>query len=190
MDRRIVKTRNSIKNAFMTLMLEKELNKISVSDITERALINRSTFYLHYSDVNSVMNDIEKEIAEKIAICIEAYDHEHVYESTYALFKNLTQTLDEMDIVKKYILYSTNSKFVIQRVKDIFAEKTMNALNHHSGIQFGPEVIYPITFATSGIIDTYLKWAYAEDKIISLEELSRIGSEIYQTLQMYWKTKM
>jgi AcrR family transcriptional regulator len=189
MDKRIVKTKNSIKNAFMTLMLEKELSKITVSDLTEKAMINRSTFYLHYSDINDVVSDIEKEIADKISSCINAYDDTHTYESTYALFSNLTDTLNQMSIVKKYILYSTNSKFIIQRLKDIFAEKTLTALKNSSKKEFGPEIIYPITFATSGMIDTYLKWAYADDKIISLKELSLMGSEIYETLQNYWKSK-
>jgi AcrR family transcriptional regulator len=189
MDKRIIKTRNAIKNAFMTLMLEKELNKISVSDVTEKALINRSTFYLHYSDVGSVMEDIEREIADKIAECIEAYDMDNPYESTYALFSKLTETLSEMDIMKKYILYSTNSKYIIQRLKDIFAEKTLAALKENERVHYTEEIIYPITFATSGMIDTYIKWAYADNKIISLERLSQLGSEIYSTLQDYWSLK-
>jgi AcrR family transcriptional regulator len=189
MDKRVIKTRNSIKNAFMTLMLEKEFSKITVSDLTQKAMLNRSTFYLHYCDVQDVMEDIEKEIAEKISSCINAYDLNSPFESTYTLFSNLTNTLNQMSVVRKYILYSTNSKFIIQRVKDIFAEKTLVALQAATGEKYGPEIVYPITFATSGMIDAYLKWAYADEKIITLKELSMMGSEIFQTLQSYWKTK-
>ena len=46
-DKRIVKTRTAIKTAFLQLALEKDIGKITVSNITEKAEINRSTFYLH-----------------------------------------------------------------------------------------------------------------------------------------------
>ena len=46
----------------MLLTMDKDIEKITVSDIAEKAFINRSTFYLHYSDARDVMNDIEREI--------------------------------------------------------------------------------------------------------------------------------
>jgi len=69
-DKRIIKTKAAIKNAFMQLMTETEANKLTVSDIAAKALVNRSTFYLHYADVAAVMKDIETEIAAKIEECI------------------------------------------------------------------------------------------------------------------------
>ena len=73
-DKRIIKTKAAIKNAFMQLMTETEANKLTVSDIAAKALVNRSTFYLHYADVAAVMKDIETEIAAKIEECINDFD--------------------------------------------------------------------------------------------------------------------
>ncbi|RIL83445.1 TetR/AcrR family transcriptional regulator, partial [Staphylococcus cohnii] len=47
-DRRVRKTQNAIKHAFIQLLNEKDLDKITISDITHKADINRGTFYLHY----------------------------------------------------------------------------------------------------------------------------------------------
>ena len=49
-DLRIKRTQKSIKNAFYELIEEKGFDHISVKDITERAMISRNTFYLHYND--------------------------------------------------------------------------------------------------------------------------------------------
>ncbi|HDZ5882588.1 TetR/AcrR family transcriptional regulator, partial [Staphylococcus aureus] len=49
-DLRVVKTRASIKKAFMTLLFEKDFDTISIKEITEFAQIGRKTFYLHYID--------------------------------------------------------------------------------------------------------------------------------------------
>ena len=41
-------TKPLIRYAFITLLKEKSLEDITVHEIVEKALINRSTFYLHY----------------------------------------------------------------------------------------------------------------------------------------------
>ena len=49
-DLRSIKTKKSIKESFIELVEIKGYNKVSVSDIVNKAQINRNTFYLHYQD--------------------------------------------------------------------------------------------------------------------------------------------
>lgn len=49
-DLRVIKTRKNIENSFILLLEEKDFTKITVQDILDKALINRSTFYKHYTD--------------------------------------------------------------------------------------------------------------------------------------------
>ena len=46
----IVKTKNALYQALLDLMKEKEFEEIKVSDICNKALVNRSTFYAHFED--------------------------------------------------------------------------------------------------------------------------------------------
>lgn len=50
LDLRVRRTRKRLRNAFMELMQEKSFRAMTVQDITERAEINRATFYAHYAD--------------------------------------------------------------------------------------------------------------------------------------------
>lgn len=176
-DKRVVRTRSSIKIAFMQLLIEKELPKITVSDITAKAQINRSTFYLHYSDVNSVMQDIEREIDTKIVDCIECFDVTNIYESTKSLFTNLTKRLNENSILRQYILYSTSSDAIVGRLKEIFISATKSAIISVYPQFSTEEIDYPLTFAASGIIDCYVKWAHSDNNSMSLEQLINVISE-------------
>ena len=45
MDRRIKYTKNIIKTTFLKKLEEKEINKITVSEICKEADVNRATFY-------------------------------------------------------------------------------------------------------------------------------------------------
>jgi AcrR family transcriptional regulator len=49
-DPRVRRTRNLLKDAFRELIREKRFSDISVQDITERATVNRATFYAHFPD--------------------------------------------------------------------------------------------------------------------------------------------
>ncbi len=49
-DLRITKTKKLLYETLISLMEEKSFEEIKVSDICKKALINRSTFYSHYSD--------------------------------------------------------------------------------------------------------------------------------------------
>src|SRR5262245_53163410 len=49
-DRRVQRTRRLIQDAFMALTVEQGFAAVTVRDITERAMINRSTFYRYYLD--------------------------------------------------------------------------------------------------------------------------------------------
>lgn len=65
-DRRILKTKSEIKQALTELMEEKRFEAITVRDLTERANINRGTFYLHYQDKYDLLEQCEDEIIKNI----------------------------------------------------------------------------------------------------------------------------
>ena len=71
-DLRIIKTKKILFEALVTLMEQKDFEKIKISDICDQALINRSTFYAHYEDkydlllamINDLKNNLERELKE------------------------------------------------------------------------------------------------------------------------------
>ena len=56
-DLRVIKTKNLIYNTLIELMKDKTFEEIKVSDICNKALINRSTFYSHYEDKYDLLVD-------------------------------------------------------------------------------------------------------------------------------------
>jgi len=70
-DRRVTKTRQEIKEAFIALMQEKGFDALTVRDLTERANINRTTFYKHFLDKYDLLDRYEQEIFDRIEAIIE-----------------------------------------------------------------------------------------------------------------------
>lgn len=57
-NQRVTLTKQLLKNALIRLLKQKELRKISVSELCEEAGINRTTFYLHYGSQYDVLDEV------------------------------------------------------------------------------------------------------------------------------------
>lgn len=57
-DIRVLRTKNLIIESFLALVKEKDFDSITVKDITERATINRATFYSHFPDKYILLEQI------------------------------------------------------------------------------------------------------------------------------------
>ncbi|WP_256084739.1 TetR family transcriptional regulator, partial [Staphylococcus aureus] len=86
-DLRVVKTRASIKKAFMTLLFEKDFDTISIKEITEFAQIGRKTFYLHYIDKYDLLDQIVSEKLIELEQISEAKKSLGIQEGTQLWFE-------------------------------------------------------------------------------------------------------
>src|SRR5712691_6977236 len=60
-DPRVKRTRKLLQQAFLELFQEKGFASISIQDITQRATVNRATFYAHFPDKYALMDSILRE---------------------------------------------------------------------------------------------------------------------------------
>ena len=55
-DPRIIRTKKLLVEAFQEVSREKRMSQITVKDITERATVNRATFYAHFTDKYDILD--------------------------------------------------------------------------------------------------------------------------------------
>lgn len=65
-DLRIIRSKHSIKKAFIELLTEKGYEGITIQDIADKAMINRNTFYLHYQNKPDLLNASMDELIEEL----------------------------------------------------------------------------------------------------------------------------
>lgn len=61
-DLRVINTKKRLRQTFARLMSEKPIQNVTVAELCNRAEINRSTFYAHYSDIYDLQQKLEQEI--------------------------------------------------------------------------------------------------------------------------------
>ncbi len=69
-------TKQNIIDTFLTLMTEKKWDKITVKELCQRSEITRGTFYLYFSDIYELMEQIQEHLLSEITREYKALKHE------------------------------------------------------------------------------------------------------------------
>ena len=97
-DLRYIKTEKAIRKTFHELLQEKDISKITVKELTERAEINKTTFYAHYETLPDLVNTLE---TENINYIINNLDQVQLLYTNPDLFiDNLYHNLKDCNIAK------------------------------------------------------------------------------------------
>jgi AcrR family transcriptional regulator len=54
-DRRVQRTHQKLRQAFLALILERGYHAVTIRDVVQRAGVGRSTFYIHFGDLEELM---------------------------------------------------------------------------------------------------------------------------------------
>ncbi|NPV86322.1 MAG: TetR/AcrR family transcriptional regulator [Anaerolineae bacterium] len=96
-DRRKARTRRMLREALFALMLEKGYETITIEDITERADVGRTTFYLHYKDKEELLlesiESIALDLKEQIDRSVQTAPQNHASSPNQRIFPHLAITI-------------------------------------------------------------------------------------------------
>lgn len=90
-DVRIVKSKESLMSALISLMGKKKLEDLTISEICQEADVNRNTFYSHYSSVRELFEEMNGKYMEALFASAKVFD-----EHNDSTIKNLINVLDKM----------------------------------------------------------------------------------------------
>ncbi|MDN7240837.1 TetR/AcrR family transcriptional regulator [Planococcus sp. N028] len=95
-DLRVVKTKEALQEALLTLLNQKTLISISVTEICKLAKINRGTFYSHYGQIEELFEEYFKGIMKDLASSykepyrhVRTLDPKHLNPGTIRIFHHI-----------------------------------------------------------------------------------------------------
>lgn len=112
-DRRTRKTEAAIESAFYELAAKKDINKITVKDITDLADTNRGTFYLHYLDMPDLQDKLENKVIDRLcAPASEDFSENSSDIMYYKIVQILEYIRDNKDIFKPFLASGRSMLFM------------------------------------------------------------------------------
>jgi len=128
MDRRIQKSKHAIMDAFMTLVLEKELGNITIGEIAEKANVNRGTIYLHFVDKYDLRDKcLDYYLTQLTEACIQ--DHKVEKLASKSSIVRIFEHLEANYEFYSSMLSNKESPVFRKRLKEIFRDGLITRLN-------------------------------------------------------------
>ena len=156
-DLRFQKADQKIIVAFIILVRSKGFNKLTVSDITKEAQINRSTFYAHYIDKYDLLNKLELKVLQHTyeimgKIKFTSKNTECSLDNIFEGFKEIANYLNsEREVIN--ILYNQGDGKFFDHLKNS-VKKEMHKLREKNNLKFNN--LLPSDYADELIVNSAL----------------------------------
>ncbi len=156
-DRRVKYTRMVLEDSLIELLQKKHIDKISVKEICEKADINRSTFYAHYSDPNDLLQRIVQ----------SAMNDLNDYMDNFSYLDSGAESIQIISRIFEYIIANAGLfKVILGENGDIALQKKIMMIVQQEGmkdwwskIELNEEFVeYLLLFGVNGSVGIVQKW--------------------------------
>ena len=175
-DRRTAKTRKAIIDALADLLYEKELHKVTVKEITEKADINRGTFYKHYLDVYDLYDKAEQDILVDLGMLVLQLESL----PSDQFFTHLVDYIDDNRAIFR-MMFSPNSTSKLRDRFNRILEGSLRQLEAEKKDKSTSDITlrYQINYRSRGCVSIIALWVrgdFAESKDFIIKMLTELDS--------------
>ncbi len=156
--RSAVRSRKMIREAFLELLKEKDINKITVTDVVSKADLNRSTFYAHYPDIRAITEEMENEVVEKMLELLKKFELVNFFNNPTPLLLEVSRFLENNQELYKILLKINDAETFLKKLKKIFADYMLSDTDIPEYLKDSKMVTLRISYFAGGIINMYQDW--------------------------------
>ncbi|MEC0093696.1 TetR/AcrR family transcriptional regulator [Paenibacillus macquariensis] len=162
-DPRVLRTRQLIRDAFIDLLEEIQLEKITVNRIAERATINRVTFYLHYRDIPEMLEKLADDMIGEIHTIVDGIQNQsRSRDMDWSILVNMLEHIAENSKFYKVMLASQRIPVFNDRLMKLFVDlitsRSENQTDFPSTLSMAVPKDIAIWYGSSAFIGTIVCW--------------------------------
>ncbi|MFW3300274.1 TetR/AcrR family transcriptional regulator [Mammaliicoccus sciuri] len=186
-DRRVRKSKRAIKQAFIELLKENNLDRITIQQISDLADVNRGTFYLNYEDKYALLDEMENEQIEKIKgfVDIRKMDlstktsDRFIEDFANKIIKNVITHIEHNIEFYQVILNLERKSQIEEQLADIVRSNIKHLIGNKDNV-FGIPENYYLSYVIGSMMSMIKYWVSDENRV-SVEELVNYVSTIAST---------
>lgn len=161
-DRRILRTRALLRQGLAELMQEKNAGDITVKELVAHANVNRSTFYLHYTDIDQMLASVEAELLERIEASVQAHPIDPHQAQIFPLVGDLFALMAENREICAALLGPHGDMAFLLQIEAILSRYSLQVLadaypDRRADLDSG------YSFCLSGCVGLIKNWLQAEE---------------------------
>lgn len=167
------KTRKLIRDTFIEMLSEKkEISKISVSALAQRANISRATFYAHFDDIYGVVDEFEDELIDIFFTNAKLYganDYDKFFQAMFLFMK-------ENDSNYKIICKSDSLLLYPRKLATLVINKSLEFVNNDKRIRNRKYIEVDLSIFFEGLFFEYIRYCRGQTAL-TLDDLYAFTKE-------------
>ena len=181
-DRRSARTKKNLKLALLTLLQEKDLNELTITEVSQFAECNRVTFYAHYKDLNDLLAAIiDDYLNELISYFRESYKKLQRFSSNEI---RLHLPIFEFIYQNQFIFTLILKGEVLPGSQNLFCESLVRVSNTELKLEEDTDIEIPALnyFSTYGSLGFFIYWIqndFKESPEIMAKKLALLQSKMF-----------
>ena len=164
-------TKQKLKDAFLELYANNGMLSITVGAVTKKAGYNRSTFYNHYDDLHSMLEEIESTVIEQVQIKMSGIFSNGIPEDISSVFPLALSAFEEYSNTLYALLGANGDAAFRQKLRKTVKERFLKMLQGHIDVE---QLEYILTFIISAGLGLIEHW-YETDKKYSTEDFLKLS---------------
>lgn len=184
-DRRVRRTKASLRQALTELMGEKDVRAITVRELTDRADVNRGTFYAHYRDIYDMVEQQENEIFAVLSELLSGYSPQQLRGDLAPVLANVFQFVEQNRDLLPILLEGPAVDRVFRRLYGVIYDKCLGEWAGIYPIDGGTGLNFSLEFIIAGTVGLVRAWAQNGFQVPYEEMAALTGKLIQQGLRSF-----
>ena len=156
-DRRVRRTKKLLTQALTQLLQEKQINEITVKELTDLADMNRGTFYLYYKDIFDMLEKIEDGLFEALDEIVSLHEHDDVSHQTTPILLDLFHFIEENQEMCRVLLSPHGDMNFLHRLNQAVREKCLQMWPNEEDKK-DATFEYHYSFVVYGCVGVFRAW--------------------------------
>ena len=181
--RNAIRSKQMIRAAYMELLEEKPYEKITATDIIQRANINRSTFYAHYPDARGILDEIMGEITQMFAMVLRNMDFGAFFQDPRPLLEEVIAFMQRNLDLYQMLLRSSMALEQAEQLKKVLIQQELESPNLPLPDRDSARTQIRVRMLLGGLVDSCRQWIEGEFAC----DLDEAAAEVAALVQMMGK---
>lgn len=178
-DRRVRRTKARLREALTGLLAEKELKEITVTELTERADVNRGTFYCHYRDVYDMAEQLERETFAEFTALMDAYTANELRKGLRSILEDVFRFVARNRDLTGLILGMDRRSVFLERFREVIWEKVSREWSQLYRFASAADREYRLDFVVGGVVNLVQTWVGSQ-RGETAEEMAALTENMIQ----------
>ncbi len=157
-DRRVRRTKKLLTQALTELLQKKQVNEITVKELTDLADMNRGTFYIYYRDIFDMLDKIEEELFQKLDVIAQAHEHGDPTLQVKPILLDLFHFINENQKMCRVLLSPNGDMNFLHRLYEAIRERSLEIWKNQVGSLGEKEFDYRYSFVIFGCAGMIRAW--------------------------------